>query len=513
MNWRPDMHILRFSPAVRITLGVVALTLSLLVVADLLGIIPDNKNEALKQRQHYAEMVSLQMSVAVRQKSSVALQSLLWSVVQRNDQIVGAAVRRNDGALLAGYGDHNKVWDPQLKNTEEHMRLPILDGDRNYGIVELNFRPLTVGKQLLGISLIGLNALLVFILLFGSVGYWIFLRRTLTYLDPSAVVPARVRSALNVLSNGVLIIDDKERVVLANASFANKLGTSPDSLFGKKPSTLPWEIPSKHGKRFKFPWLTTLSDGTEMKGVSLNLKGINGDTYEFRANSAPIIDNDGKQRGVIVSLDDVTALETKNRLLENAVEALEIAKQQVELQNIKLHIMATRDPLTNCHNRRSLYDTLESTLAKAKEHKTQLSCIMTDIDHFKSVNDEYGHAKGDEIIKMVANVLIDALGDEGIVCRYGGEEFCIMLPGKGIFDAKTIAERCRSKIESQITSGVRVTSSFGVSTLRFGAKTVDELIHQADEALYVSKNNGRNRVSCWENEKPLSNMTINTRAV
>ena len=490
----------RLSPALRITLGILGLTLGLLMAADFLGFIGDSKEEALQQRQRFAEMVTLQLSIAIENKSDIALQSLLWTLVQRNDQVVGAVVRRRDGAILASKGEFDREWHPDAENTETHMSLPIAVGPKRIGTVELNFKPIAEPRPL-GLPLGGIIGLSAFVVLFGGVSYWLFLRRSLLYLDPSSVVPARVRRALNVLNNGVLILDDKGQIVLVNDSFSRKLGFSADELIGGNPSEFPWVIPEKYAGDFVFPWAETLAKGIEKSGAQLTLEDRDKKQIVFLVNSSPIVDADGKQRGVIVGMDDVTDLKSKNRLLKTMVNELEASKRQVEEQNVRLHIMATRDPLTNCHNRRSMYDTLESALQTARDNGQSLTCIMSDIDHFKSVNDTHGHAAGDEVIKMVASVLIEEVGEKDIVCRYGGEEFCIMLMGAGLFDAKKLAERCRQKVAAKITSGIKVTSSFGISTLSYGAATVDELIHQADEALYMSKHRGRNCVSVWEKNR------------
>lgn len=487
---------LNLSPAVRMTLGIIALTLGLLMFADLLGFIPDTKRNAVEQRQRLSEMMSIQVAIALNNEDTVAVQSVLWSAVERTEEVQSAAVRRRDGVLLASQGDHQEYWVADKKNSATQMSLPILQGERAVGALELTFLPIKT-RAAFGLSK-GILGLSIFVLLVGGGSYWLFLRRSLKYLDPSSVVPARVRAAMNVLNNGVFILDEKGQIVLANDSIANKLGETSESLVGKMPSTLPWIISEENESKHVFPWRETLGAGVEKTGISFGLEGVAGKKYTFLVNSSPIVDVDGKQRGAIVGFDDITEIETKNVLLKNSIRELEKSKQQIEEKNAQLHIMATRDPMTNCHNRRSLYSSLESTFPKSKSTGEPLTCIMTDIDHFKSVNDTHGHAVGDEIIKMVAATLLRIIGDDHIVCRYGGEEFCIMIKGMGIFEAKRLAERCRHEIESQIICGISVTSSFGVSTLKYGAESVDELISQADEALYASKSNGRNCVSSWE---------------
>jgi diguanylate cyclase (GGDEF)-like protein len=113
------------------------------------------------------------------------------------------------------------------------------------------------------------------------------------------------------------------------------------------------------------------------------------------------------------------------------------------------------------------------------------------------VNDTYGHAMGDEVIKMAANSLREVVRDMDMVARFGGEEFCVILPGAPLEQAQMIAERCREKIAATNTNGVKVTGSFGVTSIRMGATSASQLIQQADEALYYSKQHGRNQVTCW----------------
>ncbi|RYZ78585.1 MAG: GGDEF domain-containing protein, partial [Moraxellaceae bacterium] len=138
----------------------------------------------------------------------------------------------------------------------------------------------------------------------------------------------------------------------------------------------------------------------------------------------------------------------------------------------------------------------------------EYSCIMLDIDHFKRVNDTYGHNAGDEVIKMVASIVSELVRDVDLVARFGGEEFCIVLPGAPLAQACLIAERCRKKIAASVCNGIRITSSFGVTSKREGATTPNELIHQADQALYFSKQNGRNRVTNWAEIEP----TVNSKS-
>ena len=164
--------------------------------------------------------------------------------------------------------------------------------------------------------------------------------------------------------------------------------------------------------------------------------------------------------------------------------------------NTELNYLANRDPLTNCYNRRVLFDRMDQDF-KNIEQLEEYSIIMADIDHFKHVNDTYGHNAGDKVLREFANILKDNVRQNDITVRYGGEEFCIILPGTNQQHALRITEAIRKKVEDSHFENIDVTSSFGVSSIKFNAKTPTELIEQADNALYASKANGRNQVTLW----------------
>jgi diguanylate cyclase (GGDEF)-like protein len=210
-------------------------------------------------------------------------------------------------------------------------------------------------------------------------------------------------------------------------------------------------------------------------------------------NGAPIIDNGGRLRGALATFDDVTEMEKQNERLEKALVSLEKSRDEIRLQNQELEILATRDPLTGCLNRRRFFELYDSEWQAAHADGAPLACIMGDIDHFKSINDRYGHSVGDEVIQKVAEAIGSALRNVDLICRYGGEEFCCLLIGMGIREAAEVAERARLAVEAQ-----SFTASFGVSATGFGATDPARLVDQADKALYESKRTGRNRVTRWD---------------
>ena len=136
---------------------------------------------------------------------------------------------------------------------------------------------------------------------------------------------------------------------------------------------------------------------------------------------------------------------------------------------------------------------------------------MTDVDHFKSFNDRFGHAIGDAVLQAVSRCLFSGLRDNDLLCRYGGEEFCIVLQDVTREGAQQIADRLRTGVEAKTAKGLRgvdtgkVTCSFGLAELTSDIKNPSEIIDRADQALYVAKESGRNCVKIWQPaRKPVS---------
>lgn len=165
---------------------------------------------------------------------------------------------------------------------------------------------------------------------------------------------------------------------------------------------------------------------------------------------------------------------------------------------------ASFDALTNLNNRRQFEMRLSQEVSTARRKKTDLSCIMMDIDYFKKVNDTYGHAVGDFVLKEVAKIITKEIREYDIASRYGGEEFCILLPHTIVQDAVLVAERLRQAVESSVLDiqsvcefecdNFNVTISMGVSQFEQEFVTAEQLYKNADKALYRAKKSGRNRV-------------------
>ncbi len=176
-----------------------------------------------------------------------------------------------------------------------------------------------------------------------------------------------------------------------------------------------------------------------------------------------------------------------------------LADDDLETQyHATVYSMMTRDGLTNAYNKRYLQETLEREVARCRRHDRPIAVIMMDVDHFKSVNDRFGHAIGDFVLREISKRLQSVIRQDDVLARFGGEEFAIVLVEANAEDAALIAETCRKEIAKSPLSSpagdINLTVSLGVvSPEAKDLGTASELLHDADQSLYEAKHGGRNR--------------------
>jgi two-component system, cell cycle response regulator len=159
-----------------------------------------------------------------------------------------------------------------------------------------------------------------------------------------------------------------------------------------------------------------------------------------------------------------------------------------------LEELAYNDELTRLYNRRFLGRQLSALVRSAVRHRRTLSCVLVDIDRFKSINDSHGHARGDAVLARVAARLVHVLREEDYAGRWGGEEFLVLLPDVDETGAQATAERLRASVGGRPVAGLRVTVSAGCATWS-PDESPDDLLRRADDALYVAKRGGRDQVA------------------
>jgi diguanylate cyclase (GGDEF)-like protein len=181
--------------------------------------------------------------------------------------------------------------------------------------------------------------------------------------------------------------------------------------------------------------------------------------------------------------------------LRKGRQELASANQSLRTKNEELERLSVTDGLTGLVNHRALMQRLHEEGVRSKRNNRPFSVIMTDVDHFKQYNDEFGHPQGDVVLKQVAGLLKDSTRTVDCVARYGGEEFAVLLPETEMSGALEVAERIRSRVERAEFPNRKVTLSIGVAEFPRDAETTKEIIVVADAALYVAKHNGRNQVA------------------
>jgi diguanylate cyclase (GGDEF)-like protein/putative nucleotidyltransferase with HDIG domain len=487
----------RVSTTTRISIALAALSVSILLIAHAMGFVPDALDASLQGRKALCEAIALHSSSAVFRGETDAVRNAIEAIVQRNKDVVSAGIRGVQGDLIVDVGAHSEKWKPPKGDvsTPTHVRVPIYKGETLWGTVEIHFKPLSQSGWR-GFVSHPLFRLTAFVAASCMLAYVVYLRKALQYLDPSLVIPDRVKTMLDTLAEGVVILDKEQRIVLANEVFARTMLAKADDLVGKNASKFPWVKPASDPSAPDYPWEQALRDNTVHAGVALCLQRAQ-ETQTFTVNAAPISGGRGSARGVLVTFDDVTPIERKNTQLHNMLEMLKQSRDEINRQNQELQMLAMTDPLTGCLNRRSFFARFEASWGGAKRYGHVLSCVMVDVDRFKRINDEHGHATGDQVLQHVASILKSLARDSDEVCRYGGEEFCVLLTNTDLNGALQAGERFRVAIEQGSVAGITMTASFGVSSDQLGARSPQDLLNQADEALYAAKRGGRNRVEQW----------------
>ena len=181
--------------------------------------------------------------------------------------------------------------------------------------------------------------------------------------------------------------------------------------------------------------------------------------------------------------------------LREGREALATTNEELRMKNVELERLSVTDGLTGLANHRALMQRLGEETARARRSDRPFVVIMSDVDHFKSYNDSFGHPAGDEVLKRVASILREATRDLDCVARYGGEEFAVILSDTDISGAMEVAERVRARVEATQFPGRKITISLGLAEFPMDAGDPGALLALADQALYVAKNGGRNQVA------------------
>ena len=301
---------------------------------------------------------------------------------------------------------------------------------------------------------------------------------------------------------GIFAINHDMEIVLWNQFMEVHSGRKADELLGRNLFDEFPELPRK--------WLAR-----KVENVFI-LKNFSFTSWEQRPYLFKFPHNRPVTGGVDCMRQDCTLMPVKNAAGEVEyvcftlfdVTDTSIYQQRLEVLTQELREASNRDGLTRLFNRRFIEETLGNEFNRARRYGHPLAVILTDIDHFKQVNDVHGHLAGDEVLRIVSRRLQDNLRDIDILGRYGGEEFLIVLPDTGSEGARVLAERLRHVIEREPVefgdTHLTIHISLGISELRNDSRDYEQLIGEADQALYRSKETGRNRTTVFAQDNATS---------
>ncbi|MDE2606723.1 MAG: response regulator [Burkholderiales bacterium] len=311
-----------------IALGLVSLVSTALLAASFLGLVPDRTGAIRDGRIALAESLAAASTAILSSPDPRPLEGVLRFVQSRNPSLRSIGLRGADGRLVFSIGDHARQWAPMDSERahDAQIQVDLLARGEPWGRLELRFEPLTP-PGLAGILHTPIVPLLAFCAALCFLGFQVYLVRVLRHLDPSKAIPGRVRSALDSLASGLLVIDRQQQVVLANEAFVRLLGRTNAQLMGTQVDAIAWlddaGNPLPAADR---PWAAALAQGDVQRDRRLRLRAADGSERTFILNCSPVLGAGSRAGGALISLEDIT-------LLERSRADLKVAKDEAEAAN------------------------------------------------------------------------------------------------------------------------------------------------------------------------------------
>jgi diguanylate cyclase (GGDEF)-like protein/PAS domain S-box-containing protein len=338
-----------------------------------------------------------------------------------------------------------------------------------FAVYVLNINPFP-GLDTTAISLAFSGVILAFIIL------------RLQFLD---VIPVAREALIEKMVDGLLVLDEQNRIVDVNPAAKRLLGIESGRWIGQRAEAVLLEQPDLFRRLDSF--------GNIESEFTLG----SPETRRIDLRVSPLYNRGGKLTGRLIILQDVTSRKRAEEALLQANQELLVKLAEIERLQAKLREQAIRDLLTGLFNRRYLEETLERELPRASRKGYPVNVVMIDIDHFKKLNDTYGHYAGDLMLQALGGLLSSQTRAGDIACRYGGDEFVLMMPDMALETAFQRAETLRLAFQNlhleHQGSVLNATFSAGIAVFPADGMTVENILHAVDQALYIAKTEGRNR--------------------
>ena len=323
---------MRVPPLVWVSCGLVSLTISVLMAGEwLVDLVPTHDRQVFEYRRDLAESLAVQYSALAERNQIETVKFAMEMLAKRNPDILSLALLQTSGTVVAQVGAHARVWvqPPGEESTLEFLQVPIFSGDQRWGWLQVAFRQANVSGLQWFLTDPWVR-FLVFVGVAGFGGYFFFMKRTLRQLDPSGIIPTRVKTALDALTQGVVMIDTRDCIVLANEAFCQAVGKPVTSLIGSDLSTLSWTAGASSATVLVHPWTAAIMGGQpQAAGTALFLSLPDGGSRKLIVNTVPIRDDGSTVRGALVSFYDVTELERASSQLREANSELKSSCAQM----------------------------------------------------------------------------------------------------------------------------------------------------------------------------------------
>ena len=318
-----------FGPRAYISLGLASIVSTTLLAASFLGLIPDRTSAVRAGRLALAESVAASSAAILSTSDASRLEDVLRFIQKRNPDLHSLGLRTREGRLALAIGEHARTWVPVdgPHASDAQVQVTLYAGNQPWGQLEMRFAP-TVAPGIAGILQTPLLILLAFCGTLCLISFYIYLSRVLRHLDPSQAIPGRVRSALDSLTEGLLVVDQGRNVVLANEALTRLLGKSNEQMMGTPVGAIGWlDDTGAPLAATVAPWDVALNEGTVQRNLHLKLRDTAGAERTFVVNCSPVLAAGGKASGVLISLEDITLLEQSRVELRGARDEAEAANR------------------------------------------------------------------------------------------------------------------------------------------------------------------------------------------
>ncbi|MFC1762728.1 ATP-binding protein [Planctomycetota bacterium] len=367
-----------------LSISMASMAVTLFFMGMQLGLLPNNHRKRLDARARLCETIATQLCTTPNADRQVTFDRLAPTLVSRNPEIRSLGIRNAaDNRLAMQTETHAQVWQPMEGDSsqETQVQIPIYEEDQLVAWFEICLLPIYNSSWQQSCEQLHLP-MVAFLAIAGFLAFKFYLHRSLQHLDPTTVIPERVKAVLDILSDGVVMTDEKGQIVLANDAFQHVTDKPMSKLLGKTLSTLKWIQPAPQNEPKGLPWVQALREGATCKSIPLMLeKAEAGEYHNSLVSVTPILGGNGKQRGILASFTDVTELERTNRELVEMSRRAGMAEIATDILHNVGNILNSVNVATSVIAEKianSKVDKLHQVGQMMEEHQANLGTYLTE---------------------------------------------------------------------------------------------------------------------------------------